>query len=450
MSARQDYPAPAQAWWLIAVLFVAAVVSIIDRGILNIVVDPVKASIGLSEVQIGVLQGLAFGIFYAIVGLPLGLGADRYSRKYLIVGGLLLWSCATIAGGFAMSFGGLFTSRILVGLGEAALAPAAISLIADLFPPEKRGRPISIYLMGQAVANGLAISVTGAILSASQRGAFRNLPALQTLEPWRAVFVICGVAGLLVAAALLTCADPRRHAAKHGAGLALQARASASYLRENAAIFFPLYLGFAVCFMAAYGAGAWTAVMLMRGFSLTPAALAKSLGPLTIAFGILGPLLAGALIDYNARRKAHVSKLTTLAVAPLFAVPSALAVFSHNPSLAIVLVAIIGAVMAMVGTTTISALQELVPANMRGITIALTGILNTLLGAASGPLLVALLTDHVFHDPKLVGYSIACVTVPALLIAAVCFAFARRALLRQLRTGGEVALLLTDGATGSG
>ena len=102
----------------------------------------------MDDVHIALLQGLAFGIFYATVGLPLGLLADRISRRTLVTIGVLVWSLATIGGGFAASFGALFTSRLLVGLGEAALGPAAVSLIADLFPPDRRGRPLSVFLAG--------------------------------------------------------------------------------------------------------------------------------------------------------------------------------------------------------------------------------------------------------------------------------------------------------------
>ncbi|MFD2137757.1 MFS transporter [Novosphingobium resinovorum] len=158
------------AWTMVIMLFLAGILSVIDRAALNILVDPVRGTLGISDEQIGLLQGLAFGLFYAFMGIPMGLAADRISRRNLIVAGIGLWSLATIGSGLAQSFGSLFAARLLVGLGEAALGPAAISLIADLFAPARRGRPISVYMMGQGLANGIAISLTSLILAAAGAG----------------------------------------------------------------------------------------------------------------------------------------------------------------------------------------------------------------------------------------------------------------------------------------
>ncbi|MCW1401814.1 MFS transporter [Novosphingobium sp. MW5] len=149
-----DWPSPRKAWGFVALLFLAGLFSVIDRAVLNVVVDPVRHDLGIGDQQIGLLQGLAFGLFYAFMGLPMGLLADRKSRRNLVILGIGLWSMATIASGLAQSFGQIFTARLLVGLGEAALSPAAISLIADLFPPARRGRPLSVFMLGQSLANG--------------------------------------------------------------------------------------------------------------------------------------------------------------------------------------------------------------------------------------------------------------------------------------------------------
>ena len=155
------WPSRWQAWLTIGLLFLASIVSVIDRQILSVVTDPVRAELAISDVQISLLQGIAFGLFYATMGVWLGLVADRTNRRNLIIFGIMLWSVATLGGGIAANFGQFFVSRMLVGLGEASLSPAAISLIADLFAPGKRGRPIGVFLMGQAVANGIALSFAG-------------------------------------------------------------------------------------------------------------------------------------------------------------------------------------------------------------------------------------------------------------------------------------------------
>jgi len=427
------YPRAYSAWWSIAALFVASVVSIVDRGILNVVVDPVRHDLGLSDVQIGLLQGLAFGLFYALVGIPLGLLADRTSRRLLIAGGALVWSLATIGGGLAHSFGALFAARLLVGLGEAALGPAAISLIADLFPPDRRGRPLSIYLAGNAISNGLAISITSFLVTAAAQGRFAGLPLLADAAPWRVAFIGCGVLGLVVAVLMLTTTEPSR---KGNLGTTAATPAIAdklAFLRANAALLVPLYLGFAICFMAAYGAAAWTPTMLLRSFKLTPAALGTWLGPLSMGFAITGPLIGGALIDAFSRRSRHGAKYTMLIVAPLLVIPSSLAIFAPSPGAAMLLVAWSSGVFPIVGTTVFAMFQTIMPSDMRGTSIALAGLLNTLLGAALGPVLVASITETNAADPQMVGYSIALVTIPALVVASLLFALARRAALRRER-----------------
>ncbi len=427
------WPDRRQAWWLIAILFCASIVSVLDRSVLNIVVDPVRADLGLSDVQISLLQGLAFGLFYATVGLPLGLTADRWSRRGLIIGGVTVWSLATIAGGLAQSFGSLFVARLLVGLGEAALSPAAISLIADLFPPQQRGRPISLFLTGQAVANGLAISITSFITESAASGGFVGVPLLAALAPWRVAFVCCGLSGFLVVAALLTTREPPRRDAHPEPDILRQARASFGYLHANARIFVPLYLGFAMCFLAAYGAAAWAPTMLMRAFGATRLEIGQWLGPTSMFFSILGPTIGGTLVDRYARRGDTRARFRLLTLAPLCVIPSAFAVFAPQLLPAILLVASSGAVIAVIGTTMLAALQSMVPASSRGFAVALTGLVNTIVGGTSGPLLVSLMTENVFRDPTLVGLSIVSVVAPALLLASGLFLLAGRAAARPMR-----------------
>jgi MFS family permease len=417
-------PSRARAWTTVALLFVASIFSVIDRNVLNVVVDAVKLDLGMTDVQISVLQGLAFGIFYATMGVWLGFVADRASRRMLILGGVGLWSLATIGGGLAHSFGGLFASRLLVGLGEAALSPAAVSLIADLFPEGQRGRPIGVFLMGQAVASGVSIWISGGLLAAAAHGAFAGWPLLSGLLPWRVVFVLCGLAGLIVAAAFLFTREPPRggRAAHREVAVWAQIDAVFRHLRAERVRFLGVYLGFACCFLGAYGAGAWQVAMISRKFDLSPAVAAGMMGPLAIVFGLLGPMLGGSLVDRAVRRAGNAGLLRLLSVLPLFAVPSTLAVLMPTAFGAALLCSTQVGVSALVGTATLAYLQSVAPAHMRGIAVSITGLANTLFGAALGPVLVAALTQSVFGDPKAVGWAILCVAAPAFIGAAALYA----------------------------
>ncbi|ATW03379.1 MFS transporter [Sphingorhabdus sp. YGSMI21] len=438
------WPRPASAWWMVSLLFLAGIFSVIDRAILNIVVDPVRLDLGISDVQIGLLQGLAFGVFYAFMGLPMGLLADRTSRKRLLVAGIAIWSIATIASGYATNFGELFAARLMVGLGEAALGPCAISLIADMFPPEKRGRPISIYMMGQGLANGIAISVTGLIIAVAVAGGFAAMPLIGDLAPWRTTFVICGAVGLLVALGLATTREPARQAltAVTPAKAALPGVAEAQFFWRNRGVFLPLYFAFAIVFLVAYGAGSWAPAMLMRGFGASPAFLGAWLGPFSIGFAAIGPLLGGYLLDRSMKSGKVMTRFRILSLTPLLAVPSALAVMVDNVYVATLLVASSAAVFSVVGTVMFATLQAIVPPQMRGSSISLTLILNTLIGAACGPLLIATVTEHVLGDAAQVGWSIAIVAIPSLLIGSALYAIAWQGMIRARLAKTETALLL--------
>lgn len=438
------WPRRGPAWWLLAILFLASIVSILDRNILSIVAEPLKNDLSLTDVQLGLLQGLAFGLFYATVGVPLGLIADRHSRRWLIIVGVSVWSAATAFAGFATGFGELFLARILVGLGEAALAPAAISMIADLFPPKERGRPISIYLTGQAVANGLSISVTSYLLAAASAGSFASTPLLAQLAPWRIAFICCGALGIIVVLALLTTREPVRRALAPQHRDAQSARAAFTFLTQNRAVFIPLYLGFALCFMAAYGAAAWMPTMLRRSYAATNLQIGQWLGPMQMVFSLLGPVTGGALVDRYARLGQPLMKFRVLCLAPLLALPAAFAAFAPNPIWAMALAASITLPIAATGTTLLASLQSMVPPQMRGIAISLTGLVNTVIGATLGPLLIAMVTERFFGDPAKLGVAIAMVVAPALLLGSLMFTFALRALREQQQTGGQAAALTSQ------
>ncbi len=430
--ADRDYPSAFQAWATLLLLFVASIVSVIDRGLLNIVVDGVKGDLHISDVQIGLLQGLAFGLFYAVMGVWLGVVADRKSRRWLIAIGIFIWSCATIGGGLAGSFGELFLSRLLVGLGEAALAPAAISLIADLFPPGRRGRAVGFYIMGQAIAQGVSISVAGFLLGAAARGDFVGWPVIGAFAPWRIVFILCGLAGMVVALAFLATREPLRRGAVMTTATATAAATRESWSSQvsrtlghfwtERSKFVAVYVGFAAFFLGTYGAFAWQVAMISRKFGVTPAEVAPLLGPMAIVSGLLGPVVGGWIVDRIVKRSGHGAIPKLLVVLPFVALPSACAVLAPTLILACVLCASLAGITAMVGAATLTYLQAEAPADMRGMAISITGLMNTVFGAALGPVLVAMLTEHVFGRPELVGYAILCVAVPAYLVAALCFA----------------------------
>src|ERR1700688_3894453 len=208
-----DYPARPYAWAVVAILIATAVLSYTDRQVLSLLVDPVRRDLGISDTQISLFLGTAFAVVYGIAGIPLGFLADRTSRRNLIFTGVLVWSCGTLACGFSQSFSQLFAARIVVGLGEAVLSPAAISLISDYFPPSRRGTAVGCFLSGIAMGSGASILIGGGVLHAIELGALAATP-LAAYAPWRMVLLDIGGPGLLWALAILLIREPVRHGAE--------------------------------------------------------------------------------------------------------------------------------------------------------------------------------------------------------------------------------------------
>jgi MFS family permease len=159
------YPKPSVAWITVAALFIAYIFSFIDRMIIGLLVEPMKADLDLSDTEISLLQGLAFAVFYTFAGIPIGRFIDRSSRIKVITAGMSLWRLMTMLCGVSAQYWQLFLARIGVGVGEATLSPAAYSIISDSFPPRQLGLAMGVYVLGSAVGAGLAFVVGAAIIS---------------------------------------------------------------------------------------------------------------------------------------------------------------------------------------------------------------------------------------------------------------------------------------------
>jgi MFS family permease len=184
---HDDFPSPGYAWYVVAVLTIAYVFSFIDRQIMNFLVGPIRRDLGISDTQISLLMGLSFAMFYTLFGIPLGRLADTRSRRGIISIGIAVWSLMTVACGMTRNFWQLALTRMGVGVGEAALSPAAYSLIADYFPPTRRATAMSVYSMGIYVGAGLS-SILG--VDCGQVAGQELRPAIvQARCSWQIVFV---------------------------------------------------------------------------------------------------------------------------------------------------------------------------------------------------------------------------------------------------------------------
>jgi len=408
-SSLHDYPSRIRAWSMVGLLVLVAVIATLDRGILSLVIDPVRHALAISDFQVSLLQGLSFSLFYATIGLLLGLGADRVRRVRLLTLGIVFWSLATIAAGLSTGFGSMFMSRLVVGMGEATLGPCCISLICDLFQPLQRGRPMGLFIMGQAVASGLSVMLTGSILRHLPHGLLIDLPQRfstpVSLEAWRVAFIITGLLGLLIVPLLLAAPEPRRMESVSTS----QRKSAAQSLRLLSArskILTPLLFGFASMSAGFYATLAWGAVSITRRFSIQTVQVSPILGSFSVVFGIVGPLLAGMLADRVMRQTGSRSRLRLLLIMPLLTVPTMLAPFAPAMPVSAVCIAFMMVAYPATSTVFFSVLQGVVPNEVRGFTIALCGFINAVIGATCGPLFLAFLTAHGYAGQAATAFSL--------------------------------------------
>jgi MFS family permease len=417
-----EYPSRPYAWTVVAILIATAVLSYTDRQVLSLLVDPIRGDMGISDTQISLLLGTAFAVIYGIAGIPLGFLADRISRRNLIFAGVSVWSLGTIACGFSHNFGEIFASRIVVGLGEAALSPAAISLISDYFPPSRRGTAVGFFLSGIAMGSGVAILIGGGVLHAIELGALAATP-LASYAPWRMVLLVIGGPGLLWALVILFIREPLRHTAE-GESAAAGAADRSTWRATPWARVVPIYIVLAAASFVDNAVGAWAPTLLIRDFGKDPAQIGVELGLLlTVGFGG-GVLIGGALADRAGARGGWPRKLRVCLYSGLLILPASL--LMNSPTFGFVLagVPLYFALSGIVTAVGFSAILDVVPNRSRGLAMSMSFFLNVALGAGLGPTAVAVAGAYVFAAKSGLGPPIVLTVAVGYLIAlaAVCAA----------------------------
>jgi MFS family permease len=416
------WPPPSRAWWAVGVFCIAAVLSYSDRQILSLLVDPIRADLHATDVQIGLLQGAAFALIYAVAGVGLGRAADVLPRRLVIVAGIVIWSLATLACGYAHSFGELFAARAAVGVGEAALAPAAMSIITDSFPVNRRGAATGTFLMGMIVGGGVALALGGLVLHAAEAGALRNLPILGTLAPWRSGLVILGLLGLPVALLAATVPEPRRrHVIGGGSVQPVPLRDAARRLAALWPVLLPLYAAMGLSSLCDFAILNWIPTFLSRRFGVGTAEIGGVLGAVVIVGGVMGSAGAGIVADRMVKRGGASSRLMLAVGAMLAGIISTLFVLAPSPPLVFGLAGLWIFASTTGQSIGITVLQELAPGDARGLSVSIVSLINIGLGLALGAALPALILEHVLHNPAAVGAAITAVALPAAIVATVLY-----------------------------
>lgn len=420
------YPPWPTAWWGVTLFTLGAIVSYTDRQILSVLVDPVRASLHLTDTQLSLLQGAAFAVLYSFIGLPLGRIADLVPRRALLVLAILLWSIGTAACGLAHSFAGLLGARLVVGAGEAALAPAAISLIGEYFPPDRRGTALGTFLAGMAIGAGAAIGIGGGLLQLADMGSLHALPLIGALAPWRLVLVVAGIAGLVMSACMLTLYEP---AGRSFSASILRARLFGlgeigRAFRSHAGVLVPLYAALAFWSIVDNAVLSWTPALLMRRFAWSPGEVGARLGAIAILAGLIGTPAGGFIADRVTARwglRARFPLLVIVAVGGVLGIPVGIL---GTPSAVLLSACCWIFLSAAIGTIAIATILDILPQESRGFGTSTIAFNNIIVGLGLGPTLVALVTDRIFHDSQAVGSAMSCVIAPSVIIAILLYAVA--------------------------
>lgn len=420
MENQQQQQAGAYAWYVVILCMVAYIFSFVDRQILALLIEPIRADLEISDTQFSLLNGLAFSLFYATMGIPIARLADSRSRPAIIAAGVFLWSLATAATGLGKSFWHIFVARMGVGVGEAALSPAAYSMITDLFPKRQLGRALAVYSIGSFIGGGLAFLIGGAVLSALSEMQSVAVPLLGDMKPWQVTFIVVGLPGIVLALIFgITVKDPTRSDANHQIERA-SFKETLKFIRSNGKFFFALYGGFTMTAVALYGLLSWLPAFLGRNYALNPGEIGLILGPIMLVANVGGVLASGWLTDYFEKHGKRDAAMRAGMIGSFgLVIPVALFSIMPNQTLAVVFITISLFFASFPLATCAAAMQLASPPHMRAQVSAIFLFLNSIIGLAIGSLLIALMTDYVFADDRAVGWSVSIVCAISTFISGV-------------------------------
>ncbi|MCW5572161.1 MAG: MFS transporter [Steroidobacteraceae bacterium] len=432
-----------RAWYVVLLLMFAQIFSYIDRFLPSLMLAPIKADLGLSDFQLGLMLGPAFGLFYVFIGVPIGWLADRYSRRALLATGITIWCSMTAAAGFARSYIPLLITRFGVGLGEATVAPCSVSLISDYFDRDRRPRAISLFMAGTFLGAGCAFLLGGPAVHWISQLTPWVIPGFGEMRSWQMAFLIVGLPGFALALLMFTIREPRRteqvkrELQADGSGHA-STRATLAYMRKRWTAFATLFVGSAT--VVTMGSLVfWNVALFDRTWGWEVREVGIATGVLFLTGGTIGTLLGIRLSNRWIAEGRRDATMRALWIGLLLAVPG----FALYPMMPTAPLAIAALLVAFIGQACAAAagpvsLTYIAPGQVRSQAIAIYYLVIGVFGQLIGPPPVGLMTD-LFGDPGKLRYAM---TIEAAVVGTAGILLVRLGLHRYRRAAEELVELV--------
>ncbi len=399
---------------------------------INYLVVPIKEDMGLTDFEISFIQGWGFVLAYIIFSIPFGRIVDKVNRVRVLIGGIIIWSVATAACGFSKNSWQLVLSRSGVGAGEAALTPASWSIISDLFPVEKRSFPMSIYLMGPYIGQGLSLLFGAQILRIYNEPVtlFESI----IVQPWQIIFLIIAVPGIILGLFMFSLKDPERKEGLTGDREENESiREVFSYIIKNIGAYMPLLIGSAFIIVLLYGLQSWVPTFLHRIHGWEHTRIGDQYGLVALFAGSLG-VISGPVFERYLTKLNYNPPIIILCIITSIALTILGPITFLSLSSDIVLIGIfitsffITFPLALFATS----LQNITPNQYRGVVSGLYVFTVNIVGYGLGPMVVAFFTDKVFKSEMAIDLSMATMFLICGPISFFIFYFGRKPFARAL------------------
>jgi MFS family permease len=395
-----EYPPARHAWYCVFALALAVMINFLDRGILTLLVEPIKRDLRLSDIQMSLIMGFAFTFFYAVLGLPVARLIDRKSRKFIMTAGITIWSVMTMFCGLATNFWHLFIARMGLGVGETTSGPSAYSLLSDYFPPHRLPRAIAFMQVGFVLGTGLSLILGAWIIDFVAANPDLSLPIVGRLRGWQMVLMLVGLPGLVVAAIMASVREPRRMG-----GAQTEPTPVAEIFRfivRHKLIYAPLFIGMGLRTAQMFGTQMWGPAFYGRTYGWSPSQVGYVSGLSVFIAMPVGLALGGWLAEHYWKNGVHDGNVRVVVLSTLISVPFGIAgPLMPNPWLAVgcLLLAQLTSIMAAAPEN--AAIQTVTPNRLRGQMTFLFLFIMNVIGMGLGPMIVGALNQYVFGEEQI-------------------------------------------------